>query len=249
MRRKALIISNPGEQNEENYCEGVLADIRNYRDFLTSSIGGLWLTSEIASKHRPSVDELKEEVAKLSAYDYSLVVFSGHGWYSNKLKSTVLVLRKGQEIDSVNLRLKSSRQSIILDCCRERYGALPTMIALAEKLARARPRINPQHCRRYYDKRLQECAEEIVVTYACATGEKAGDDSQRGGVYSHSLISGAQEWADGNHYDTTKNFNILSVVQAHQTAIPKVVQLRGNRQNPQIEKPRSGPYFPFCIVA
>lgn len=248
MTRKALIISNPGEQGAENYCEGVLTDVKNYQNFLTSPIGGLWSTSEITSMPRPSVAEVEEEAAKLLTYDYSLVVFSGHGGYSTKLQSTILELRKNQEIDSAKLRQSSGRQTMILDCCREKCDALPTLIELAEKLARARPRINPQDCRRYYDKRIEECAEELIVMYACATGQRAGD-SEKGGAYSHYLIDGAQQWADTNRCDTSKNYSILSAVQAHETAIPKVKNLRGDRQTPQIEKPRSEPYFPFCVVA
>ena len=39
MKRKALIISNPGETGVENYCEGVKVDIQNYVCFIESPLG------------------------------------------------------------------------------------------------------------------------------------------------------------------------------------------------------------------
>ena len=32
--KKAILISYPGEPDEENYCPGVFADIENYKTFL-----------------------------------------------------------------------------------------------------------------------------------------------------------------------------------------------------------------------
>ena len=40
MTRKALIISNPGEIGAENYCEGVLKDVENFKNYLQSPKGG-----------------------------------------------------------------------------------------------------------------------------------------------------------------------------------------------------------------
>jgi hypothetical protein len=40
LSRKALLIANPGEQGQENYCKGVYVDIANYQRFLASAVGG-----------------------------------------------------------------------------------------------------------------------------------------------------------------------------------------------------------------
>jgi len=249
MKRHAVIISNPGELGAENYCRGVLKDVEHYRSFLLSAIGGFWMRSEIVEMSRPSTAEVRVKMKGLSAFDYALVIFTGHGWHSTNLDSTVLQLREGQEIDSAELRLATTKQTLILDCCREKHPGTPEVRALTETLAKAASRFNSDDCRRYYDKRIQECASELVVMYACATGQLAGDDDQRGGVYSYSLLEASKDWAENSKTDTSHNYDILSVVQAHDATEPRVKRLRGTRQTPHIEKPRTDPYYPFCIVA
>ena len=85
--------------------------------------------------------------------------------------------------------------------------------------------------------------------YACAMNQRAGDDTQNGGAYTHNLIEGAEKWVETCDIDTRKDYKILTVPAAHDLALPGVQMLRGDRQTPQIEKPRSGPYYPFCVVA
>jgi len=249
VKRHALILSNPGELNADNYCEGVRRDVENYTKFFLNPIGGLWADSEVVQMERPSVQQVRQEIQRFRTHDYVMTIFTGHGWYSTKLESTILELRKGQEIDSAELRTGSAKLTLILDCCREKYAAAPEMVVLAEKMAKVMPSINPDDCRKYYDKRIAECPSELVVMYACGTGQRAGDDSQRGGAYSHSLMRSAYDWAENCDVDTSRSYSILGVSETHDLAIPRVRRLRGDRQMPQIEKPRSGPYYPFCIVA
>jgi hypothetical protein len=85
--------------------------------------------------------------------------------------------------------------------------------------------------------------------YGCSVDETAGDDAPTGGYYSSRLVAGAEEWVTNQrNLDTDHKYAILSVVEAHLLATPKVQEVSGNRQNPEIEKPRSSPYFPFAIV-
>lgn len=247
MRRKAFIISNPGEQGAENYCQGVLRDIEHYQSFLRSAIGGFWQPSEIEAISRPSVADLRSKMAVLSAVNYALVVFTGHGWYSSSLDSTVLELRKGQEIDSAELR-SAMKETLILDCCREIYPGRPEARALDEMVTKAAPRLDPEECRRYYNKQIEECRNEVLVLHSCSPGETSGDDDQRGGVYSYSLLQASKDWADQPNRDVSKTYYWRSVASAHEDAVKRVARLR-SRQSPRIEKPRSAPYFPLCVVA
>jgi hypothetical protein len=250
MNRQAIIISNPGEGGEENYCGGVAKDVANYRSFLLSAIGGAWQESEIAEMSRPSVAELRRKIGQLSSSDYALVVFAGHGYHDTGLDSTILELRRGEEVDSADLRAEIGKQTIILDCCRRKVPAtLLTEARDALKFAKTWPAINRAECRYYYDKRLAECPDELVVMYACAIDQLAGDDDQKGGIYSYSLLEASKAWASNSTTDTSRSFAILSVVSAHEKAVPLVQRARGGRQTPHIEKPRSDPYYPFCVVA
>jgi hypothetical protein len=250
MNRHAVIISNPGEVGEENYCAGVLKDVVNYHSFLLSAMGGLWLESEIIEMRRPSVAEVRMKVKGLSVYGYVLVVFSGHGWHSAGIDSTALVLRKGEAINSAELRLPATKQTLVLDCCREKLTDRP-MLEQRDfmKVAKAWPTLHPANCRKFYDKRIEECPGGLVVMYACNAGQVSGDHSQNGGYYSYNLLEASKGWAHDSTIDTSRTHDIFSVVQGHNAAIPLVERLAGARQTPQIEKPRTGPYYPFCIVA
>lgn len=249
MDRRALIVFNPGEEGEENYCTGVTRDVASYRSFLLSPTGGLWRESEIRGMNRPSCSELRTRVEALSNYDYALVIFSGHGWHSEDSDSTILCLRRGQEIDSTELRIFGTRQTLILDCCRVPERGLREDRVLLDMLAKAAPTLHPEDCRRYYDRELEKCADELIILYACGIGQTAADDAQMGGLYSHNLLRASSAWARSVDIDTSHEYITLSVVSAHEQAARAVERLRAGRQNPQIEKPRSSPYFPFCIVA
>ena len=52
--RRALLIANPGEVGDEDYCKGVYVDIKNYQQHLTSAEGGAWDGGEIQYLNRPT---------------------------------------------------------------------------------------------------------------------------------------------------------------------------------------------------
>lgn len=247
MRRKTLIVSNPGEQGADNYCEGVNQDVKNYVSFLTEPFGGYWDNSEIRLLPRPSRNELTKAIAELGTYDYSIVVFTGHGYYNAHLQSTMLELRKQEEIDSAELRKGALKRTIILDCCRK-VEKIPT---LEEALLKAEVRkslrlLDSSLCRHYYNTYIEQCPQALITTYACAIGELAGDDSQNGGFYSSSLLRVGTVWAQ-NQMGNQHAF--LSIPSGHEDAAVVVKRWSEGKQNPRIEKPRSGEYFPLAVVA
>ncbi len=247
MKRQALIISNPGEIGEENYCNGVNQDVSNYESFLISPIGCAGHKTEIRKLFRPSVLQVRQVLKQLSGIDYSLIIFTGHGSALTPY-STILELRRKEELDSRELRNATKKQTIILDCCRE-----PSDISIffekgIEKRAKAIA-IHPDRCRYYYDSQIEGCGNEVVVMYACSFGQKAYDNSAQGGIYSSYLIAGARWWSDGVEIGMNRSYSILSVVDAHEEADISTFKHTGYKQKPVIEKPRSGPYFPFCVVA
>jgi len=250
MNRKALIISNPGELGDMHYCKGVFKDVENYRNFLLSPIGGLWTSSEIENLHKPSLLKVRNCLSGLSGYGYVFIVFTGHGWYSKERGSTILQLSKGQDFDSAELRRGALKQTVILDCCREIHTSalLSKMVLENAKIAL---KIHPDRCRRYYDQRIVECENGLVMLYSCSRGEVSGDDSERGGYYSYNLIEDVRRVANYVDIDTNNgNYSICSVVQAHEQTEESVSKISGGRQHPQIEKPRTDKHcFPFCIVA
>lgn len=243
MIRKMLIIANPGEVGAENYCEGVNQDVKLYNKFFTSNSGGAWEPEEIELLVRPYSFQVDAALKKLTMTDYSMVVFCGHG-YSRKNGTAMVELRTNCNYDSTKFNQGACKHTVILDCCRgiyepiyesaqERYDLKDSIEhSLARNQARAR-----------FNNAVQDCPTGLVVLYACSIGESAEDDEIKGGIYSHALRSAAISWSKANIGSGT-----ASVVLMHNTAVQTVSRETGGRQNPKIIKPRSSPYFPFCVA-
>lgn len=241
MSRKALIISNPGEIGAENYCEGVNKDVTNYKNFLMSPQGGYWYKNEIVCLDRPSFESLKKYMALLNDVAYTMIIFCGHGYsYQDE---TILELKNGCEVYAYSLKNGAKKRTIILDCCRERAKSIDNSIIhnLFESIEKRA--VDGINARKYYNELISKCSNGVVVTYACDLNETAGDDSRKGGYYSYSLLQSARQWAEQSTF--TESYQ--SIVTAHEQAA-KITKVKSNyEQNPQIEKPRSTPYFPFVV--
>lgn len=254
MKRRAIIIGNPGEEGAENYCKGVYKDVEAYKRFLRQPYGGYWANSAIIGPLvKPSAAEVRRVIASLKPLDYALVIFSGHAEHSDEADSTVLEVKEGETMNEQEFYRISPKTTLILDCCRtEALTNLEEAVKAEFAMPAALAELHPLKCRQYYKNRIEQCGESMVVLYACSIGEKSYDNtSGKGGVYSHSLLSVAEAWVEQTRreIDTSKNFGIFSVIQAHTRTHKKIVLSLENRQTPDVLKPRSGPYFPFAVVA
>lgn len=247
--RKALLISNPGEVGEERYCNGVYVDVKNYVDFLTSPLGGLWFQSEIEHLDRPTSQQLRQKISSIPYQAYTMIIFCGHGYFSPRARSTILELRRNEEIDSLDLRSNSSKRAILLDCCRRVHYEQVLERAMKAAICFAEPQLNSTMCREYYDKCIDKCGNGIVVGHACQIGESAGENASIGGYYSSSLVNSADNWRNDTKPDLSKYYYTRSIVNIHNDASTLVARLSGGTQSPNIEKPRSEPYFPFAVMA
>lgn len=248
MNRKALIIINPGEQDSENYCQGVRLDARNYKAFLLAPFGGSWLESEIETLDRPSVSAAKSAIERLRESDYGLIVFSGHGYSKDISDSTILELSREEELDSAELKKGCPKMTLVLDCCRVVSPRHAEKAAILENVS-VTAGLDSGQCRALFDEKVAACPESLVVLHSCSRNQTAGDDSLKGGYYSYNLIDRAMAWKEELRRKNSLSAQALSVVAAHERAIPGVQSMSGGRQVPQVEKPRSGPYFPFCVYA
>lgn len=251
--KRALLISNPGEAGAENYCKGVYADIKNYQRLLTSSEGGGWEDGEIRHLDRPTAKNVREWLAIFSTYDYVLVMFTGHGWYSAPDRDRILELKKGQEIASSDLLVGTKRRTVILDCCQKVHQE-----SLMEKLGRqinfANASVgrtaNRAACQKLFSDGVQSSPEGAMRLTSCAIGEVSTDDDTRGGRYNGSLVECVEDWVLAQSNKTFASGGAqFSVVAAHECAAAKTRKLSGEKQNPTIEKSKSAPYFPFAVFA
>lgn len=243
MTRKMLIISNPGEPEAENYCEGVNKDVENYKHFFTSALGGGWHRSEIIHLHRPSPDQVNNALQAIKESDYSMVIFCGHGYSYHG--ETIVELKKDYDYKASSFRNSIGKRTVILDCCRVIAKEITTGIyEFAHRYLEQRD-MNILEARQYYDEQLLKCPNGLVVMNACDLNETAGDDEKQGGYYSHSLMECATKWFEGK---TELKKECMSVVSVHNVAAERVRLLSGGKQNPKIEKPRSLPYYPFAVI-
>ncbi len=246
--RKALLIANPGQQGYSDYSEGVNRDIQNYASFLRSPSGGDWQERSIEILHKPSLSQVRAGIQRLKQCNYSELIFCGQGPHASGGKSTLVDINNHEAIDLTELREGSPKHTVILDCWRGieapvLTGDLESEIAEASKLH------NAAECSQYYDAYLERCSAGTVVMYSCSVNERSGEDETLGGYYSFSLLKRAQEWIKGGQAQSPRRYSILTVSSAHDDAAMAVRALSEGRQTPRIEKPRTGNYFPFAVVA
>ena len=249
MERRALLIGCPGQKGTSGYLHGVLRDLENYGRFLRSPLGGAWYSSEITTLEDPPASTVLAAIRLLETADYSFALFSGHGYVTEDGRSTMVCLRSDEEMDSIRLRSGAKRHTLLIDCCRVVERSVRKLAE--DTLARidAASRLSTSQCRHYFEKEILACSTGLIVLHSCKLNETSGDDSARGGYYAHSLIDAAEAWLEGDKTDLSKEYARLWLPRAHDMASEAVQRLTANRQNPEIEKPRSEPHFPFAIIA
>lgn len=242
MKRSALIVLNPG--SGDNYCQGVEVDGKKYREFLTSPLGGAWTNDEITTLSTPDELTLQIELLKAKEAGYFFFVFAGHGCHSDDHNDTLIDLGK-KLFPLRRIRNTASRETIILDCCRERTSGV-VLDSFMAKAAVLRSDLNALACRRAFDAHTLKCSETTVVMQACSIGQTAGDTPE-GGRYSRALLKSAKSWGQGkpSPYQITE---IFSVAQVHAAAEQALLEQKV-KQKPTIEKPRSPLTFPFAVAA
>ncbi len=259
MKRRILLITNPGKKGDENYCAGVYKDQENYFSFFKQPFGGYWSDSELKHLDKPSKAAVIKEIDLLATdeIEFSIIIFCGHGWYSSISSSNILCLNdSNEEIDSLDFRVKANKRIIILDSCRKVHPEYITesVKMFGREILEKAMKLNPQECKKYYNAAISSCAKQIINSYGCDINEYCNDSSTSGGYYSSSLIKGARNWVDNKistNIDLSKEYSALRFPAAHDTSIPNVIKLSGDTQHPQIDKPRadSNDYLPFAIVA
>lgn len=253
--KRALLISNPGETGAENYCRGVYVDVRNYVTLLTSPQGGAWEAGEIQTLDRPTAKEVQLWIADFSKYDYAFVMFTGHGWFSSVDKDRILELKKGEAIASNDLLKGTKKRTLVLDCCQKVHAesllqkrAMQFSGAIMANEARLRTP-NREACRKLFSDTIAISESGFVRMCSCQIGELSRDDDSTGGYYNSNLIDTADEWAGRQARNTWGGSASLSVVEAHEPAAAATRAKSAGKQNPTIEKARTGPYFPFAVFA
>lgn len=240
MKRGILIILNPGDyRDKEHYCAGVYKDKDNYIDFFKSNKGGAWEEDEMVVRDMPDYHTVRKDIMNLDRLDYSMIIFSGHG-YTDVRGYTMLELNTvGDECCADELQ--NSRRTVILDCCRKIYypHLFEKRATLDEALFEEDMGITHEMARAMYESEIEKSVKAALVLYSCDLNECSHDDSTRGGVYSYELLNKGRKW---------NGPGTLSIVRAHEQVAQNQKWIR-MKQHPQICKPRltTGHYYPFSL--
>lgn len=248
MKRYALIIGYAGEADSEGFLPGVESDIVGWQSFLSSPLGGNWLSHEVKVMIGPRLSEVTAELARVKGtVDYALIAFSGHGGYSETKGDTLLQLNESECLESKKLDA-AKKQTIVLDCCREVVEQkMQKSQATFESVTEAPAFPHPRQARAAFDAAVTGCAEGIIVINACNIGEYSYDDEfGRGGRYTFAFLDAARKWS----YDkplAENRYAAHSVSAVHIQATKTLMQDTRFEQNPKIMKMRTPPYFPLCV--
>lgn len=245
MRKHILIIGNPGEKESDSYCHGVLKDMQNYKDYFMSNAGGQWYESEITTMIQPDPDKVAEFLREMDGMEYSIVVFSGHGYSKDGQTYVELKSSAGYEYDLPESKfLNNGRRLIILDCCRKSLYSYNTDEMINEEVRNSFSSDNQS--RRIYENTVLASLPVNVTLYSCGLDEYSNDDSRTGGTYSYSLLSLARR-----HYQNMESRTYITAPIAHSHTAEYVSNVSNRQQNPAISKPRvsKGNFMPFIIKA
>ena len=228
MKRKALLIGNT------HGLPGVKIDLKKFKNYLASEIGGAWLASEIETIQNPSKSSLlnKIEITKLQQCDYVVVLFSGHGGHA---RHTILEINQaGETIEDSQLHGISPRQLTIHDCCRSILEPITESAALDSVEFAARNQYS--NVRQRYNSRIMQAIPQQAKLYSCSIGQVANETND-GGIYTSNLLASARKIPWGQ---TDKTIGV-----AHQEAI-EPTQRQSKAISGKVQMPDS--VLPRCLT-
>lgn len=234
LKRKALLIMSPDEG--DNLLPGVSVDEKNWKQHLLSARGGAWTESEITVLQNPTPAIISVHLTLMRGADYAFIAFSGHGEAVNE-DDTLLHVHPKYSVSSLKLKTDSTKQTLILDCCRMPVKSVTLEAAATSRKLAMDSAPNLALARLRFDAALNASAAFHATLNGCSVGETAGESDTTGGYYTSALIRIAQQ---------VERNAVMGIKSAHLLA-KDIVQQRRRTQTPTASLPRSNPTFPFAV--
>jgi hypothetical protein len=238
MIRRALIIHcNDTESGE---LDGPLQDNLNFRNYLTSSLGGNWYNKEIRSLQNPNPTQVAREInGFLNGADYTFIIFTGHGFINTDDRNRQYVELSNGDIPISNLKTTAKRQTLIVDACR---GFFSPSRELTQPLGDVFEHYTgKRETRKIFDNAVIKAEEGWTILYAASTNQTALD-TEEGAAYLLSLLKVAENW--GN---TNKEHNILPINVTHKRAKAYLSENFDTIQVPRKNAEKRKNHFPFAV--
>lgn len=238
MTRRALIIyctdTNSGHLNGPSY------DNTNFRDYLTSNLGGNWRDNEILSLSNPSSQQVISAVTEfLNVADYTFTVFTGHGYLNTNDNNRQYLELSNTDISILSLKTKAQRQSLIIDACRGYYTPAR---AITKGFADLYENFTDQSStRQLFDNAVSRAESGWTILYAASKNQTALDTGN-GGAYLLSLLETAKSWEKNDN-----NNNVLTLNTLHNIAKIYLHTNFETIQDPSLNTEKRQIYFPFAV--
>lgn len=255
MIRRAVIVGSPGSGAPgDRFLPGVQLDLASYESFLRSDNGGAWEASEITVLHKPTRSDVLAAlaVARAARPEYSVTIFSGHGWHRNKSSEIFIRADEPPLLAVQDFCVGLGKELSIFDACQ---GLAPEQRKMAEDhrehVGAGRPP-DPYRaaCRALYDSQIRFGPDMRAIMWACSVEENALEIGQ-GGLFTVSVLGHARDWAHSvrsvNQFRATTSM-YLDLGDAFAPAKKAVLEATLRRQTPELWDPKSRYGFPFAVA-
>ena len=241
MKRCAILVASPLSYLHPKYLFGPLNDINRYYEFLTSAVGGAWLPGVIIYLKNPSKHQLYNAInwcINVNA-DIVKIVFSGHGM--NAFGDDIVQINDREYVYVNDLHnIECKRIITIIDACRINSQENPLMGIGDIPLPFDRTYL--QYSRNMYDNYINQTSTGKLLISSCSVNEYSWD-SNKGGLYSISLLESIREW-----HKSPTNSTILRADIAFRKSVNYLKTTHSNyNQNPVGESWGDGKNFPLAI--
>jgi hypothetical protein len=237
MERRALIIFC--DNTESGSLSGPYRDYINFKNFLTSNLGGDWEEDEILPLRNPTKREVFDSIINfLDGADYTFTIFSGHG-FMDRPGGKQFVELLDDSISILQLRTSAKRQTLIIDACRgfesDHRTEQKTFGDIYEGFA------GPTSTRVIFDKAVMAAEQGLTVLYAASENETALD-TPSGAAYLLSLLEVANGWSTSNEVD-----HIIALKNIHLRASKYLFEHFDTIQQPKMNGEKRIRYYPFAV--
>lgn len=237
MTRKALLIGSPGGLYSD-YLRGVRVDLRSMKEFLMSPQGGAWYEDEIIVLDDPNM-YLLSEILKLMDAEYTITMFSGHG-FADQYKNRFLSLTSGDYFQDTDLLNESPRQLVLVDACRNVFYPGISGLPFGDPEFHFDGGYSDlQRARKIYDKWIELSPPGRLILHSTSHGISASDTPE-GGVFTNKLLQ------VGRSVPVKDKFHFYNILKTG-NFVPKMIREDGYLQKPCIVYRRGNIELPFAL--
>jgi hypothetical protein len=184
INRHLILISNPGNPNDENYVKTTEEAIDRWEAFFRSPIGGNWKDDEITRFGEGNTIDpkrLKRMMIPLNTVQcqYSIIVFCGHGCCTADEEDAIQlpIPTDGNNNllpveDLLGSGLSFVRRTVILDACRSLVPYTSKQL-FEERQFSSIYKIDGTECGKYYDSLIMQAQPHVEILYSTEKHQKA----------------------------------------------------------------------------